>query len=172
MKSRTFTVALFVLFFCVNGAYAQNTYYLSHFANGNYGDGSFRMTVILFNNGNTDTTATLKLSDDNGLPLTVTINGWGTASQFDIPLPAGGSQMLQTDGLGSLVRGAAVVTSAAKIEVSAIFTIYDANGNYVTETGVGSSEPSASFVLPVDTTGSFNTGLALFNFNGTPVSMT
>ncbi len=172
MKSRIFLVALFVSFFFVNGAYAQNKYYLSHFANGNYGDGSFKMTVILFNNTNTDTSALLQLTDDNGLPLTVTFTGSGTASQFNIPLAAGASQILQTDGLGSLVSGAAVVTSAANIAVSGIFTIYDRNGNYVTETGVGSSEPLTSFVLPVDTTGLFNTGLALFNFSGTDASMT
>jgi hypothetical protein len=172
MKCRIFVAALFVSLFVANGAYAQNKYYLSHVANGNYGPGSFRMTFILFNNGDTDTTALLELTNDNGLPLIMTITGLGAGSQFTIQLPAGASQILQTDGLGSLVSGAAVVTSAANIGVSAIFTIYDNNGNYVTESGVGSSAPLASSVLPVDTTGSFNTGLALFNFSGVDATIT
>jgi hypothetical protein len=172
MKCRIFVAALFVSLFAANGAYAQNKYYLSHVANGNYGPGSFRMTFILFNNGDTDTTALLELTNDNGLPLIMTITGLGAGSQFTIQLPAGASQILQTDGLGSLVSGAAVVTSAANIGVSAIFTIYDNNGNYVTESGVGSSAPLASSVLPVDTTGSFNTGLALFNFSGVDATIT
>ena len=172
MRCRIFVAVLFVSLFLVNGAYAQNKYYLSHVANGNYGDGSFRMTFILFNNGDTDTTALLQLTDDNGLPLTMTITGMGTGSQFNVQLPGGASQILQTDGLGSLVAGAAVVTSAAAIGVSAIFTIYDRNGNYVTESGVGVSEALASFVIPVDTTGLFNTGMALFNFNGVDATIT
>jgi len=174
MKYRLLAAALFASLFLANGAYAQNQYYLSHVANGNYGDGSFRMTFILFNNGDTDTTAQLVLTDDNGQPLLMTITGLGTNSQFSIQLPAGSTQILQTDGLGNLVAGAAVVTSTASIGVSAIFTIYDRNGNYVTESGVGSSEPLVSFVIPVDTTGLFNTGLALFNFSGidAPITLT
>jgi hypothetical protein len=172
MKCRILVAALFASLFLVNGAYAQNKYYLSHIANGDYGDGSFRMTFILFNNTDVDTSALLELTNDSGQPLTMTIAGLGTDSEFTIQLPAGGSQILQTDGLGSLVAGAAVVTSAAKIGVSAIFTIYDRNGKYVTESGVGSSEPLNSFVLPVDTTGSFNTGLALFNLSGADAVIT
>jgi len=172
MKCRIMVATLFVSLFLVNGAYAQNTHYLSHVANGDYGDGSFRMTFILFNNTDADASALLQLTDDNGQPLTMTITGLGANSQFTIQLPAGSSQILQTDGLGNLVAGAAVVTSAANIGVSAIFTIYDRNGNYVTESGVGSSEPLNSFVLPVDTTGLFNTGLALFNFGGADAAIT
>ena len=56
MKCRILVAALFASLFLVNGAYAQNKYYLSHIANGDYGDGSFRMTFILFNNTDVDAT--------------------------------------------------------------------------------------------------------------------
>ena len=172
MKCKIFAATLFVSLFLVHSAYAQNTYYLPHVANGNYGPGSFRMTFILFNNGDTDTSALLVLTDNNGQQLTMNIAGLGAASQFSIPLPAGTTRILQTDGLGSLVSGAAVVMSAAKIGVSAIFSIYDNSGNYVTESGVGSSEPLTYSVLPVDTTGLFNTGLALFNSSSADAAIT
>ena len=172
MKFTRFLAAGFVSLVFVSSAYAQNRYYLPHVANGDYGDGSFRMTFILFNNSDAGTSALLELTSDAGLPLTVTITGLGTGSQFTIPLSAGATQILQTDGLGNMVAGAAVVTSATDIGVSAIFTIYDKNGHYVTESGVGSSAPLTAFVLPVDTTGLFNTGLALFNFGGVDASIT
>jgi hypothetical protein len=163
MRSESYAVVLLVSLFLVNGASAQNEYYLPQVANGNYGAGSYRTTFLLINNTDTDTTASLRLTDDAGIPLVMTITGYGTSDSFAVSLPAGGSQMLQTDGLGSVATGAATVTSATSIVVSAIFTIYDSVGNFVTETGVGNSEPQSSFVLPVDTTGLSNTGLALFN---------
>jgi hypothetical protein len=172
MNYKFFAVVLFAATFLVSGAYAQNTYYLPQVANGTYAGGSDRTTFILFNNTSSRATVSLDLTDDNGNPLTLTITGRGTGSSFPIDLPAGASVMLQTNGQGALAVGAAKVTSNVAIGVSAIFTIYDSQGNYVTETGVGSSVTSTSFVLPVDTTGSFNTGLALYNTGGTPVTVT
>jgi hypothetical protein len=163
MKIRINVSVMFLALFVAKGAYAQNTYYLPQVANGQYSGGSDRTTFLLFNNTNADATASLQLTDDNGNPLVVTIPGLGTGSQFSIPLAAGGSRIVQTDGTGSFVTGAATVTSTGGIGVSAIFTIYDLSGNYLTESGVGSSGPLTEFVLPVDTTGVFNTGLALFN---------
>jgi hypothetical protein len=173
MKYRIFAAALFVSYFLINSVYAQNQYYLSHVVNGDYGKGTYRMTFVLFNNTNTDTTAALDLTDNSGNPLVLTLGG-KTASTFVVQLSAGASQVLQTDGQGNVVTGAAKVTSAIGIGVSAIFSIYDANGKFLTETGVGSSEPLSSFVLPVDTTGLFNTGLAIFNIaaGSTSVTMT
>ena len=53
------------------------------------------------------------------------------------------------------------MTVGGNIGVSAVFTLYDTQGNYLTEAGVGSSTPATEFILPVDTTAPFNTGLAL-----------
>jgi hypothetical protein len=172
MKCKVLGVVLFATAFLVSGAYAQNTYELPQVANGTFSGGSERTTFLLFNNTSTAATGSLDLTDNNGNPLTLTITGQGTSSSFPIDLPAGASVMLQTDGQGPVVVGAATVTSTVSIGVSAIFSIYDSQGNYVTETGVGSSVPSTNFVLPVDTTGFYNTGLALFNSSGGPVTVT
>lgn len=171
MKITLATAVLIAPLFLTNVANAQNKYYLPQIANGDYGSGRYKMTFVLFNQTDTDTTANLDLTDDNGIPLVMTVDGT-TASSFAIQLPAGASRLLQTDGQGSVVVGAATVTCATNIGVSAIFSIYDANGNYLTETGVGNSEALTSFVLPVDTTGLFNTGVALFNRNSGSVTYT
>ncbi len=162
-KTSLATVFLFCLA-CVlpsRGAYAQNQYNLPHFANGNFGL-VYKTSFILFNNTDTAVTATLKLTDNNGKPLSVTITGLGTNSQFNIPLDPGTTKIYQSDGNGS-AQGAATVSSTGPIGVSAVFTVLDSAGNFVTESGVGVSDAMTDFVLPVDSTGSALTGLALFN---------
>ncbi|MGA2262565.1 MAG: carboxypeptidase-like regulatory domain-containing protein [Acidobacteriota bacterium] len=172
MKFKGLVVAAFVTLLLAGRAYAQNTYGIAEFVSGDFGGGSYRSTFILVNNTDTDTTAVLQLTDDNGAPVTVTIPGFGTNSQFSIPLAAGATRMLQTDGLGTVVSGAGVVTCPIAIGVSAIVTIYDTHGNYLTEAGVGTSAPVTEFVLPVDTTGLFNTGLALYDGGAVAANLT
>jgi hypothetical protein len=172
MRRKIFAAMLSVSFLLGGAAYAQNRSYLSQFATGSFGSGSYRTTFVLFNNTDIEISVQLDLTNDDGIPLPVTIVGHGTGSSFTIQLGAGASQLLQTDGQGNLVSGAATVTSTGSIGVSAIFSIYDAAGNFLTETGVGSSDPVSSFVIAVDTTGFFNTGLALFNISGGDVAIT
>lgn len=105
MNRPRFASALLLLLSFACGAYAQNRFYLPQVANGDYGDGSFRMTFILFNKSDIDTSALLELTGDTGQPLNLTIDGSGTGSQFPIPLPAGATRILQTDGTGDLVVG-------------------------------------------------------------------
>jgi hypothetical protein len=112
MKSRFQAAAIFLTLFLAKGAYAQDVYYLPHIANGNFGAVSFRTTFILFNNSDAGATATLSLTDDGGSPLTTTIGGLGTGSQFIINLDAGATGILVTDGLGNGAVGAATVTLA------------------------------------------------------------
>lgn len=172
MKFKGLVVAASLTLLLAGRAYAQNTYGIAEFVSGDFGGGSYRSTFILVNNTDTDTTAVLQLTDDNGAPVTVTIPGLGTNSQFSIALAAGATRMLQTDGLGTVVSGAGVVTCPIAIGVSAIVTIYDTHGNYLTESGIGTSAPVTEFVLPVDTTGLFNTGLALYDGGAVTANLT
>jgi hypothetical protein len=163
MRSACLTISFFLMIFIAEGAYAQNQYYLPQVANGSIGGYIYKTTFVLFNNSDTDASVVLNLTDDNANPLTATIDRFGTNSQFVINLEAGTTGFLQTDGAGTGVVGAATVTANTPIGVSAIFTIYDSTGRYLTEAGVGSSDLLTDFILPVDSTGSFLTGLALFN---------
>ena len=153
-------------------AFGQVQYYLPHVVNGGSGGRVFRTTFIFFNNSNVDIKASLKLTNDSGTPLTAVLGGVGPRSDFNIYVSAGGSQILQTDGSGALVTGAATVSAPSSLGVSAIFGLYDATGRFLTEAGVGAAAPVTAFVMPVDTTGQFNTGLALFNSGNTGASVT
>jgi hypothetical protein len=154
------------LFVCLLGltAFAQAAdYYLPQVANGSYGAGSFRTTFVFFNTNNTAVTARLELTGDQGGPLSMTIPGLGTGSQFTVTLPPGATRIYQTDGTGNLVAGGAHVTADDDIGVSAVFTVFTPGGNFQTEAGVGGSAGLTDFVIPVDVTGTFNTGVALYN---------
>jgi hypothetical protein len=172
MRRSSAIIAISLLFCVVRNAEAQNKYYLSQIANGGSGGSNYRTAFVLFNNTDSDATASLKLTADNGSPLTVTLEGLGTGSSFELFIAAGASQFLQTDGRGPTVTGAATVTASARLGVSAIFSIYNDNGEYITEAGVGSSEALTEFVLPVDTTGLFNTGLAILNTGSLEATLT
>ncbi len=172
MKFGTLPAVVFLVFCLGNSAHAQYQGYLAQAVNGIFGSYRFATTFVLFNHSDTAVTATLKLTDEAGNPWAVTISGLGRNSQFIISLDPGATQFLQTDGLGTGVMGGGTVTATAAIGISAIFTVYDTNGNFMTEAGVGSSDLLTDFELPVDFTGSFLTGLALYSPAGASLTLT
>jgi hypothetical protein len=153
----------FFLFFAENTAHSAIKYYLPQVAIGSYEDGSFRTTFLFLNNHYFAANVTLKLTDNDGAPMSVTIPRLGTNSTFAFVLPPFASRIYQTDSSGYARAGAATVTTEMRISVSGIFTIYDKVGNFATEAGVGISDPLHDFVIPVEVIGNYNTGLALFN---------
>ncbi len=162
---------------CLVSAAQAADYYIPQVANGSFENGSFRTTFVLFNVNNVTTEVEIHLvQGPNGDSFNVTIPGLGTGDEFRVTLPAGASRIFQTDGSGSLAAGAAHITASAGIGVSAIFTVFDGNGNFLTEAGVGSSEALTDFVIPVDLSTSlsftFNTGVALYNFGTGSASVT
>ncbi len=164
------TLALVLAY--ATAAFAQAEYVLPQVAEGTFGDGSFRMTFVLVNNNDLPAVVTINLTNDSGAPLQVTISGLGTQSQFVVTLEAGATRLLQTAGTGQLRAGAARVTSTRSIGVSAIFSVYDPAGRFLTEAGVGNSPLGTEFVIPVDTTGNFNTGAAFFNAGSAAATLT
>lgn len=158
-----FVLSLTVLFFLSSLLQARD-FLLPHVANGVYPGGSVRMTFVLFNPTDAVVSVEITLTRDDGTALTVTIPELGTGSSFSLVLQSGETRLLQTDGSGSLVAGAAKVVATGDIGVSGIFTLLDTAGNFQTEAGIGSSEPLTEFVIPVDARGSSSTAIALFNF--------
>ena len=174
MNNRAFLIlSLVIVTLSVVILQAQAEAYLPQVANGTDPAGSMRTTFVLFNPTDTVATATIRLTNDTGGDLSVTIPGQGTGAQFGpLALQPGQTIFLQTDGFGPLTVGAARVQSSIPLGVSAIFTLFGAAQNFLTEAGVGNSPPLDQFVIPVDSTGLFNTGVALFNFNNTDTTVT
>jgi hypothetical protein len=162
-------VLAFCLLFVGSTAFSE-TYYLPHVGLGSYGSGSdsygFTTTFVFFNNTTTNANVTLKLTNDDGTPMSATIPELGTKSTFSFVLPQAATLIYETDNSGDVRSGAATITTDNPIGVSSIFTLYNNNtGNFVTEVGVANSNPVNNFVIPAQVTanGAITTTLALFN---------
>jgi len=132
-----------------------------------------RTTFVVLNVSSAPATVNFTLRKQDGAPMTVTIPAGvaDNSANFTQLLPTGGSAFLQTDGSGSLEVGSAQVASDAPIGVAAIFTLYSGE-DFLTEAGVGDSVARVAFTLPVDVRPGADTGVALFNPNGTPSEVT
>ena len=162
---------LSLIFLCLLGARlsAQQQYHLPQIANG----GNFRTTFVVSNTSMSErATGRLQLTDDNGDPLAVRMRGGESNYQFPLALDPGQSMVLETDGSGPLAAGAADITSDKPVGVVAIFSQFDPQGQLVTEASVESAAPRDQFSLYVDTSGSFGTGLAVFNPAATAATLT
>ncbi len=142
----------------------QRKFNLSNVANGFAGTLGIKTQFIFFSLG-TEATAHLSLTNDSGNPLSVGLSNGETGSEFDLEIPAGGAVFVETDAQGAITTGAAQVTSDAPIGVTAVFSLLNAQGTVTVEAGVGDSPLGTQFSLPVDLTGGFNTGVAIFNPN-------
>jgi len=142
----------------------QREFNLSNVANGFAGTLGIKTQFIFFSLG-TEATAHLALTNDAGNPLSVGLSNGETGSVFDLDIPAGGAVFVETDAQGAITTGAARVTSDVPIGVTAVFSLLNAEGTVTVEAGVGDSPLGTQFSLPVDLTGGFNTGVAIFNPN-------
>jgi hypothetical protein len=138
-------------------------YYLPQVANGSYAGGSFRTSFAVFNPNDAAAKASIRLTDDNGDPMVVRVPEFGTGDQFNLALEPGASLIVQTDGSGDLRVGAASVRSDQSLGVSAIFSLYNPAGAFMTEAGVGSSKPVPGVKIPVEVSASINTAIGLLN---------
>ena len=145
---------------------------LPHIANGGFPGGRITTTFVAFNNSNSEVTVALILRKNDGSPFVVTIPGLGTDSVFFVSLDPGETQFYQTDGSGDLAEGSGRIEASADIGFSAIFTIQNDQGNFLTETGVAAAPGFTSAAIAVDATGSFLTGVGLQDLAGQPNTIT
>ncbi len=172
MRSNSLLVVLFLSGLFARWASGQDQSILPHIADGLFPGGSFRTTIIIVNNTDSESSAVLNLTRDNGAPLAVTIEGFGTGSTFNLALGAGATRILQTTGVGDLATGAATISSGAPVSASAVFTMFDTQGNFRAEAGVGDAHALSRFTLPVDNTGAFDTAVAFYNPSATAATVT
>jgi hypothetical protein len=154
-----------VLLLSGSAALAQSDFYLPQIADGRQGETGpgIHTTFVVFNPTSETVGAELSLTDHQGAPLILTIPALGTGSEFSVSLGPGETQFLETAGQTPLQVGAATISATGPLGVSAMFTIVTSDGGFITEAGVGHAVPVTSLALPVDATGPFDTGVAIFN---------
>jgi Tol biopolymer transport system component len=172
MKCRSIAVALFLTFSLWGQGTAERSCFLPHVANGEFLGGSLRTTIILVNPNDQTVAVTVEFSGDAGAELKAGFPSLGTSPALS--LEAGGTRFLQSLGTGDLVTGAArlVTDSDAAVGMSAVFTVYDEAGRFLTEAGVGASPLLEKFRFPVDAFGLSNTALAVYNPNQSSADLT
>ena len=141
---------------------------LAHVGDGTGGGLQIKTSAILFNNTGAAATATLEFFKSDGTPMVVSI-GEETASSFEVDLSPGGVKRLVTSGGGGIKTGWARVTMDRHLAGSAIFSLFDTGAELVSEVGVRADSLVELANIIVDSSSTFNTGVALaFPVSDTP----
>ena len=141
--------------------------YFAQFGDGDEG-ASIRSRVFLLNLSPEPAQVELILRDDSGQPLSVDLNGQLAEGQFELVIPPGGLQTLETDGIGNLVSGSVTVCSDQYLAGVVQFA------GDVGTAGVGASPLIRhGFWAPIQTNEeeSTNTGVAVMNLDSAQVTL-
>ena len=136
--------------------------YFAQFANG----ADWTTSLFLTNPTGSASTGALTFYDDEGNPLSMSVNGQSSAS-VNSAMQAQGGVFIPTDGDGALVSGSARVTSDNGIGGVLRFA-----SPALGMAGVGASEAVDGFIAPVsrNAEGNFSTGVAVASI-GSPVTL-
>ena len=137
--------------------------------------GGYTTTLFLSNTSGATETGTISISDDTGAPLSVRPVGGTVAPTFSYSVPAGGTFVFQTDGSPDSVRAGWVKVTpdnGSDAPNGAGFFSYSPAGILVTESGIPSSVATTRARLYVDMSNGHDTGLAISNPAGEPITLT
>jgi hypothetical protein len=133
------------------------------------------MTLMLINTTGAAESGSLRFSNNDGSPLTVTPVGGVAGSSFAYNIPAGGFFVFRTDGSPSQINvgsAQAVPNPSSTSPVGAGIFSFTQNGILVTESGIPSAIVTTHARIFVDATSGHNTGLAIANPGATPLRLT
>ena len=117
---------------------------------------------ILFNTTPELATGQIDFFKGDGSPNEVRLDGESTSS-VPFSIPPGGVFRVETDGTGELAVGWARVSTNQSLSGVAIFTIKDSFGATLAAVGVAAAALHQQFEVLADTTGIFDTGIAIVN---------
>ena len=144
----------------------QNRLVFPQMANGTLqGFGSFSVTLIVVNLTNAPATASVRFVLSDGSPFVITLDTGQSDSEFLLDLPPGGAAFVESNGLGNLGVGYAVLDASAPVGGTLLFTLRTPPAALrFSEAGVSDSPVGRNFVVPVSfEQQSVDTGLAIAN---------
>jgi Zn-dependent metalloprotease len=137
--------------------------------------GGYTTSIILSNTTGATETGTLAIFDNDGNALSVQAVGGSVASTFSYSIPASGTFVFRTDGSPADAHAGWVkVTPSAgnNAPIGAGVFSFSPAGILVTESGIPSAVPATRARLYIDKSKGHDTGLALGNPNGAPITVT
>lgn len=137
--------------------------------------GGYTTLLVLLNTTSATETGNLFFYVDAGTPVVVTQAGGSSGSTFPYSIPAGGVFVFQTDGSPTSIRAGsvqAIPDAGMKAPVGAGVFSLTQGGVLVTQSGVPSAVPTTHAHIYVDESGGHDTGLAIANPSGGPMTVT
>jgi hypothetical protein len=124
--------------------------------------GGFVTEFIITNPTGALVTCRLTFWQDNGNPLSLSLNGAAPSSSYVVTVPGHSTQFLPTPGLGPSVTGWALAENVQKLGVIAAYRLHVSN-RPESEATVEGIPATAGFAMAFDQTPGFDTGFALAN---------
>jgi sugar lactone lactonase YvrE len=147
--------------------------YFPQFADG----GGYTTSIFLLNNTTSPQTGSMRLSKNDGTPLIIHPAlpvGWSAGSYFAYSIPPGGFLVFQSDGSPPVVTAGSVQVIPDPLRTTpagaGVFELTQ-GGILVTESGIPSAVPTTHARIYVDTSGGHDTGLAIANPSGWPMTV-
>jgi len=134
-----------------------------------FGNGQGLTSEIVLANPSATQTASGKIDffDENGLSLSVGINGTGVTTSVNFSVFPLGTMTISTDGQGEVTVGSAVVGSDNRLGGVVRFNITG-----IGIAGVPPGQPLSEFITPVRrNSGGINTGIAIYNIDSQAVDL-
>jgi sugar lactone lactonase YvrE len=150
---------------------SYSSIFFPQFADG----GGYSTSLILLNTSDQAESGTLRILDNNGMPLIVHQAGGTTNSSFLYAIPAGGVFRFQTDGLSTDAKAGWVKLTPGYLRPTPVglglFT-YNPDGVLVSESGIPSAAPTTHARIFMDLSTNHNTGLAIANLDDSGSTVT
>ena len=131
-------------------------------ADGVSGGVSWRTCIQLANREIADAHVSVQFYGDDGNPTMLSIQDQDS-SQFTFTIPPLGTLKLDTQGLGELKTGWAIVTADQSLSGIAIFSSFDTEGGLLDAVGTGAAIDHSSLALFSAWSGNDNTAVAIAN---------
>ena len=134
--------------------------YFAQFGNGGAPGAEVFSQILLLNLTDREANVKVLLKNDDGEPLSVTLNDEVVEGEKELVIPAGGLSVLRSDGKGDLISGSVLVCSDQGLAGNVLF------GGSVGAAGVGSSAlVLQGFTAPVQSNSEerLSTGIAITN---------
>jgi hypothetical protein len=163
-NTRTLVVTTTLLLaFMFHGTSCASNIYFAQVAVGS----GYSTTFTLMNTGSTTLSGSLLVFNQDGSPRA------GLPSSFAVvSIPAGGSVRLTLPDSGSLTVGSAFFQTAGTVQGVASFDLRGPGGQLQTTAGVLGIPSGPRFLIPVDMSGTSQTGVAVMNASGAGTTVT
>ena len=137
--------------------------------------GGYTTTIVLSNTTGSTQAGTISILDDDGNALSVRPVGGTVNSIFSYTIPPSGTFVFQTDGSPATLRAGwarVIPNSGSMAPVGAGVFSFSPAGILVTESGIPSAAATSRARLYVDKSKGHDTGLAIGNPGGSPITVT